>query len=130
MGHVADEHHVAGLASDVIAGPLGRVVRLEAVEGGELRERIAGAQKRLAGLAGAQLAAVVDRLRPTEAAGRFYGETGDRLAAGRRQRALRIDVRSDGVAVVYEVEDHRWPSTTVHKNAPPAKLAGRSAGTG
>src|SRR5204862_4864976 len=65
-------------------------------------ERIAGAPKRLGGLLCAKLAAVPDDGRLGPSRSDISGQTFDALPSVRRERPLRIDVRTDSVAMVDE----------------------------
>jgi hypothetical protein len=107
-GQVADEHDFSGLPRQSIADPVWRIVWLQSPDRGELRHRIAGAEKRFSCLTRAELAAVpdCDRLHPT--GGKIGGEAVGMCTTGARERALGIEVRLDGVGVVHE-DDHGSP---------------------
>src|SRR5262245_31365772 len=109
MREVTGDGDVARLGAETIANPVRRIVRLHVASRGEFRQRIARAPKRLSGLLGAQLSAVPDDRRPGAAGRRLGADTLGLLTAARRQRTARIDVRTDRVAVMDEIESQ--PST-------------------
>ena len=107
MRKVARDQDVALLSTQPLCNPLRRIVGLEIPRRTKLGQGVTGAPQRLGGLLRAQLAAVPDNGGPGAASGRLRREPFDVGAAVDRQRPLRVDVRSDGVAVMDEINDQR-----------------------
>ena len=102
MGKVSGNQNVPRLVAQSIAHPPRRVVRLQVACRRKFSESIASPPERLSRLTCAQLAAVPDD-RGARTAGRsVLRRSLDGLAALRRERAPRIDVRPDSVAVMNE----------------------------
>jgi hypothetical protein len=106
MRIVAGNQDVAGLAAQAIADPLRRVFGLKVARRLKRCEGVAGAPVRLGRLTGAKLAAVPDhrRVRPTRCG--FRRKMNDVFTSLFRERATRVDVGADRVAVVNEIKDH------------------------
>ena len=101
---VPGDQDVARLGGKPVADPRRRIVRQQAPRGREFRERIAGAPECLRGLTRAQLSAVPDDGRP-RASRRGLRRQHLRLALpGGRQRPARVDLRTDGVTVMDQIQ--------------------------
>ena len=104
MRIVTGDEDVARLAAQAIANPLGRVFRLKIAGRRERCKGVAGPPECLGRLTGAKLAAVPHQRR-MRAAGRGFGRQPDNiLTAPFRQRAPRIDLGPNRVAVMDEEE--------------------------
>jgi hypothetical protein len=99
---VSSDQDVTGLASQTIANPGRRIVRLQIGRRLEFGERVAGAPERLGGLAGAKLAAVPDDLWPRASRGRLVSRACGLRFSKRRQRPARVDFWADRITVVNE----------------------------
>jgi hypothetical protein len=100
------EHDVARVAAEPVAHPLRSIVRLEILRRRKLRKRIARAPEGFCGLPCAKLAAVPDDGRLDAECSGIYGETVDGFTSPWRQRAPRINLWSDRVAVMNEKHVH------------------------
>jgi hypothetical protein len=99
---VSGNQNVPRLVAQPIAHPSRRVVRLQVARRRKFSEGIASPPERFSRLSCAQLAAVPDD-RGARAAGRgVLRRSLNGLMALRRERAPRIDVRPDSVAVMNE----------------------------
>ncbi len=95
--------NIPRLASEPIAHPVGRVIRLQVARGRQFRQRVAGSPERLGRLPGAELTAVPYDRRPGAACGSLGRRIVNRRTADSGQRAPRIDIRTDGVAVMNKI---------------------------
>ena len=102
MGKMSSHQNVPTLVAQPIAHPSGRVVRLQVARRGKLGERVASAPERFSRLTCAQLAAVPDDRGPRAAGRGVLRRSLHGLAALGRERAPRIDIRPDSVAVMNE----------------------------
>ena len=107
MRKVAGDQHIARLAAQAIANPVGRIGGLDVARRGKIRQRIARAPEGFRGLSRPQLAAVPNDGRPRASNLRLFGQSHDMLPSGIGQRTPRIDIRADGVAVVNEDKSQR-----------------------
>ena len=98
--------NVGRLALQPIANPRRRIVRLKVTRGAERCQSVAGTPEFFGGLSGPQLAAMPHDGRLDAARGRSGRQFDDCLAPGNRQRPAKIDFRTNGVAVVNEIEVH------------------------
>ena len=104
MRIVTRDQDVMRLATEAILDPLGRVVRLEVARRGERREGVANAPERLGCLPRAKLSTVPHHYRTRAARCRVGGEALNFCAPSFGQRPARIDIRSDRVAMMNEIE--------------------------
>ncbi len=106
MGKVSRNQNIPTLVAQPIAHPSGRVVRLQVARRGKLSERVASSPERLSCLARAQLAAVPDDRGPRAAHRGIFRRPLHGLPALGGERAPRIDIRPDSVAVMNEKQVH------------------------
>ena len=106
MREVTGNDNVAGLAAEAIADPAGRIIGLKIACRRQFSKRVAGSPERLGGLLRAQFTTVPDDGRVGAASGSFRrGEIHFR-PTDCRQRTLRIDLRSNRIAVMYQIQMH------------------------
>ena len=111
LGIVAHQHQISRLAARArvelcrngVDDPGGGIRRLEAAYRGKGRERIATAPERFCSLLGAEFSAVPDERRFHTARRRFLRQEVDFDAAACGKRPRRVDVWSNGIAVMNEV---------------------------
>ena len=104
VGKVAGQQDVPLFAAQPVANPRRRVVRLQIARGGKFGERVAGTPEHFRCLPCAQLAAMPDGRRLHSPRRGIGCRSLHRLAAVQRERAARIDIRPDGVAMMNEKE--------------------------
>lgn len=103
---VSDEHQIARFVAQAIPHDHRRIRRLEIAGRRERAERVAGAPEYLRRLAAAQLSAVPHDIGASAARRGVGRKPFDSGAAASRERPARIDLRSQGVAVMNQVEKH------------------------
>ncbi len=106
---MSNEHDVKRLSDSprevhALENPFWRIIRLKTARRRKLRKRVAVPQESFCGLLRAQFPAVPDEGGFRNKVGGCLGKPVDFGAAARRERPRRIDVRSNSVAVVDEVE--------------------------
>jgi len=106
MREVSDQQHVARFSDESVAHPRRRVARLQVARGRELRQRITRAPEGFSGLFRSKLPAVPHNRRTNTAAGGLTREKIHCRAPKRRQWSLRVDLRSDRIAVVNQIKMH------------------------
>jgi hypothetical protein len=103
---VSSDQNVARFGAQAIAHPARRIVGLQIVRRSKLGKRVARPPERLGGLTRAQLAAVPDDRRSRTSSGGLCRETLDLSSSHSGEGALRINVRTDSVTVMNQVEVH------------------------
>ena len=102
VGKVSGNQDVPRFPAQPIAQPCRRIVGLQVARGRKFTERVASAPERFRRLTCAQLAAVPDDCGPRAASRGVLRRSRHGLAALRRERAPRIDIRPDSVAMMNE----------------------------
>ena len=102
VGKVSGNQDVPRFPAQPIAQPCRGIIRLQVARRRKFSERVASAPERLRRLTRAQLAAVPDDRGPRAASRGVLRRSLHGLAAPRRERAPRIDIRPDCVAVMNE----------------------------
>jgi hypothetical protein len=100
MRKMTRDEDVACFSTKPVGYPIWRIVGLEVPSGRKLGQRVARTPERFGSLFCAQLAAVPHDGRLHAPCSRFGCKTHHVRLPVRRQRALRIDFRTDGVAVM------------------------------
>ena len=104
---VSGDQDVTGLASQPIADPGRRIVRLEIGRRFEFGERVASAPECLSGLAGAKLAAVPHDVWSRAAGRRFVCRVHGLRFSTRGQRPARVDLGADRFGMMNQ-EKLQW----------------------
>lgn len=106
MREVSGDQNVARLADQAVADPRRGIAGLKVARGGKLGESVARPPERFRGLLRAELAAVPEDIRPDASPRGNGSEPIDGRLPHRRERAARIDVGTNRVAVVHKIEMH------------------------
>jgi hypothetical protein len=106
MREMSRNQHIASLSSKPIADPHWGILRLQIAGCRELGKRVTGSPERFCRLSGPQLAAVPDHSWPSSARRGSSRGPLNRLLPAFRKGPTGIDVGTDGLTVMNEIQIH------------------------